>query len=228
MRFVVIGRFPEQLRAASDFGVLTRALESGLITIDEISLKDFGLSKHQHIDEKPFGGGAGLVLRPDVVVPAIRAAKEAQPDLPVIMLSPQGALLTTSVAKSLGAGPGAILLCGRYEGFDERIRGHVDLEISIGDFVLTGGELAAACLLDAMARFVPGVLGNASSTEDESHSDGLLEAPHYTQPVDFEGQLVPEILRGGHHGQIAAWRREQAHKRTQSRRPDLLDKPRSD
>ena len=144
MRFVVIGRFPDQVLSAVDFGVLSRALESGAVTIETISLKDFGQSKHQHIDEKPFGGGAGLVLRADVVIPAIRAAKVMAPALPVIMLSPQGEPLKTAWARQLAEGPGAILLCGRYEGFDERIRADVDAELSVGDFVLTGGELAAA------------------------------------------------------------------------------------
>ncbi|MAO83021.1 MAG: tRNA (guanosine(37)-N1)-methyltransferase TrmD [Myxococcales bacterium] len=222
MKFIIIGRFPEQVRTAVEFGVLCRALESGRLEIETLQLKDFGHSKHQHIDEKPFGGGAGLVLRVDVVVPALRAAKAMAPNLPVIMLSPQGEPLKTPRVKALAAGNGAILLCGRYEGFDERIRAHVDLEVSVGDFVLTGGELAAACLVDAVARFLPGILGNADSTEIESHSDGLLEAPHYTQPVSFEGQSVPAVLRSGHHGQIEAWRQEQALYRTGQRRPDLI------
>tara|TARA_Y100001934_G_scaffold279046_1_gene381803 strand:+ start:157 stop:843 length:687 start_codon:yes stop_codon:yes gene_type:complete len=222
MKFVVVGRFPQQVRTAVEFGVLCRALESGAVEIETLSLKDFGHSKHQHIDEKPFGGGAGLVLRADVVVPALRAAKAMAPDSPVIMLSPQGEPLKTPRVKALAEGSGAILLCGRYEGFDERIRAHVDLEISVGDFVLTGGELAAACLVDAVARFLPGILGNADSTEIESHSDGLLEAPQYTQPVTFEGLSVPEVLRSGHHGNIEAWRHEQALERTRQRRPDLL------
>ena len=228
MRFIVVGRFPQQVRTAVEFGVLCRALESAAVEIETVSLKDFGHSKHQHIDEKPFGGGAGLVLRADVVVPALRAAKAMAPDLPVIMLSPQGEPLKTPRVKALAEGPGAILLCGRYEGFDERIRAHVDLEISVGDFVLTGGELAAACLVDAVARFLPGILGNADSTEIESHSDGLLEAPQYTQPVTFEGLSVPEVLRSGHHGNIEAWRHEQALERTKQRRPDLLKAPGAD
>jgi tRNA (guanine37-N1)-methyltransferase len=222
IRYLILGRFPEAVRRAVDHGVMARALEEGRFVIEAKPLNDWGLTKHQKIDDRPFGGGVGLVLRPDVVIPAIRWARDALPGAPVVMVTPQGEPATQARVAELSDAPGAIFLCGRYEGFDERIRAHVDLEISLGDFVLSGGELAAACLIDAAARLIPGVLGKLDSALEESHTDGLLEHPHYTQPAVFEGVEVPDILRSGHHARIAAWRQAQREARTAERRPDLL------
>ena len=221
-RFLVLARFPEAVKQAVAMGVVGRGIGEGRMTVEGKALTDFGLGKHQKIDDKPFGGGAGLVLRADVIVPAIRWARAELPGAPVVMMTPQGQRFDQKTARSLAEAPGVILLCGRYEGFDDRIRAHVDHEISMGDFVLSGGELAAACVIDAVARLIPGVLGNAASSVDESHAEGLLEHPQYTQPATFEDQAVPEILRSGNHAAIAAWRHERAKARTAERRPDLL------
>jgi tRNA (guanine37-N1)-methyltransferase len=221
IRFLVLARFPDAVREAVSLGVVGRGMSEGHFAIEGRALTDFGLGKHAKIDDKPFGGGAGLVLRADVVVPAIRWAREQLPGAPVVMMTPQGEPAQQARVRELCEPQGAIFLCGRYEGFDERIRKHVDVEISLGDFVLSGGELAAACLIDAAARLIPGVLGNVESSEVESHSEHLLEHPHYTQPASFEDEQVPEVLRSGHHGAIESWRVDQAKQRTQARRPDL-------
>jgi tRNA (guanine37-N1)-methyltransferase len=221
IRFLVLARFPDAVREAVSLGVVGRGMSEGHFVVEGRALTDFGLGKHTKIDDKPFGGGAGLVLRADVVVPAIRWAREQLPGAPVVMMTPQGEPLKQARIRELSQPQGAIFLCGRYEGFDERIRKHVDVEISLGDFVLSGGELAAACLIDATARLIPGVLGNVESSEVESHSEHLLEHPHYTQPASFEDEQVPEVLRSGHHGAIESWRLDQAKQRTQARRPDL-------
>ncbi len=221
-RYLVLARFPAAVRDAVTHGVVGRGLSEGHFALEGRTLTDFGLGKHAKIDEKPFGGGLGLVLRADVLIPAIRWARERLPDAPVVMMTPQGERTTQGHIQQLAKPPGAIFVCGRYEGFDERIRDHVDLELSLGDFVLSGGELAAACLIDATARLIPGVLGKLESSDDESHNGWLLEHPQYTQPVDFEGATVPEILRGGNHGAIADWRLQQAKARTAARRPDLF------
>ena len=221
-RFLVLGRFPEGVRNAVSLGVVGRGLGEGHFVIECKELTDFGLGKHTKIDDKPFGGGLGLVLRADVLIPAIRWARQQLPGAPVVMMTPQGQRAEQSHVQQLAKPPGAIFVCGRYEGFDERIRAHVDLELSLGDFVLSGGELAAACLIDAAARLIPGVLGKLESSDDESHNGLLLEHPQYTQPAEFEGEPVPEILRGGNHGAIADWRLQQAKARTALRRPDLF------
>ena len=221
IRFLVLARFPEAVVQAVSMGVVGRGLSEGRFSIEGRALTDFGLGKHAKIDDKPFGGGVGLVLRADVVIPAIRWAREQLPGAPVVMMTPQGERAEQRHARQLSQAQGAIFLCGRYEGFDERIRQHVDMEISLGDFVLSGGELAAACLIDATARLIPGVLGNTESSEVESHSEFLLEHPQYTQPAIYEDDAVPEVLRSGHHAAIEAWRREQAEKRTLLRRPDM-------
>lgn len=221
IRFLVLARFPDAVREAVSTGVVGRGLNEGHFSIEGRALTDFGLGKHAKIDDKPFGGGAGLVLRADVLIPAIRWAREQLPEAPVIMMTPQGERASQARVREISQPQGAIFLCGRYEGFDERIRQHVDLELSLGDFVLSGGELAAACLIDAAARLIPGVLGNMESSEVESHSEHLLEHPHYTQPASFEDEQVPEVLRSGNHGAVDAWRLDQAQRRTQTRRPDL-------
>jgi tRNA (guanine37-N1)-methyltransferase len=176
-------------------------------------------------DDVPYGGGAGMVMKPEPLVAAIEAAKAREPQARVVLMSPQGRRFTQAVAHELLEAPALILICGRYEGVDERVLDWVDDELSLGDFVLTGGELAALAVIDAVGRLIPGVLGNAESTRNESFSgEGLLEGPQYTRPPEFRGRRVPEVLLSGDHARIAAWRREQASSRTEARRPDLLEK----
>ncbi|MEL7216540.1 MAG: tRNA (guanosine(37)-N1)-methyltransferase TrmD, partial [Pseudomonadota bacterium] len=186
-------------------------------------MRTFGLGKHRQVDDTPTGGGAGMVLKPDVVDKAIRfAQRDAHGPWPIIYFTPRGRPMTQALAQQLSEGPGATLLCGRFEGLDERVIQHHNMvEVSLGDFVMTGGEIAAQALLDATVRLIPRVLGNAGSVEDESFSNGLLEYPHYTRPNDWNGLTVPEVLLSGHHGNIAKWRTEQSERLTKERRPDL-------
>jgi len=192
------------------------------------SPRDFGLGKHRSVDDTPYGGGSGMVMRVDVLVACLESLDADAPGgVPAhrVLLTPQGRRLDQARVAELAARDAVMLICGRYEGFDERTRAHVHEELSLGDFVLTGGEVAAMAVVDACARLLPGVLGNEASTIDESHSPetgGLLEYPHYTRPADFRGATVPEVLTGGNHAAIARWRREQAIARTRERRPDLL------
>lgn len=185
------------------------------------NLKDYGQGKHRQVDDTPFGGGAGMVLAVPQLHAAIADARQASPG-PVILLGPRGERFSQAMAKDLSRGPGMTLVCGRYEGVDERVRRYVDREVSVGDYVLSAGDPAAWCMVDAVVRLLPGVLGNAVSVEDESFSAGMLEYPHYTRPVSFDGVDVPEVLRSGDHAKIAEWRREQALLLTQRHRPDLL------
>jgi tRNA (guanine37-N1)-methyltransferase len=191
-------------------------------TLTAKNIRDYATDKHKSVDDTPAGGGAGMVLRADVLAAAIDAAPA---DLPRIAFTPRGAPLTQARVRELAAGPGMVLLCGRFEGFDERIfEGRAIEEVSIGDFVLSGGEVAAIVLLDACVRLLPGVMGAASSGDDESFETGLLEYPHYTRPVEWEGRTIPEVLRSGDHARIAAWRKQQAESDTRSRRPDLWER----
>jgi tRNA (guanine37-N1)-methyltransferase len=203
-----------------------RALADGLWSRDTRNIRDFATDKHRSVDDTPAGGGAGMVLRPDVLAAALDSVAEAkEPKRPMLALTPRGAPLTQARVRDLAAGPGAILLCGRFEGFDERIFEARDLEpVSIGDYVLSGGELGAMVLLDACVRLLPGVMGAASSGEEESFNEGLLEYPHYTRPVTWEGRTIPEVLRSGDHARIAAWRHERASEDTRLRRPDLIER----
>lgn len=223
MKFVFITLFPEQIAAAVSHSILKRAREAGLLTVECVNPRDFSADRHHSVDDTPFGGGAGMVLRPEPVVEAIRLARELVPGAPVIALSPGGDTFRQALAEEWAAREsGLIFVCGHYEGFDERIYHWVDRKISIGDFVLTGGELPALLILDAVSRFVPGVLGKQISAEEDSFSSGLLEYPQYTRPVEYEGLEVPEVLRSGNHGLIARWRRKEALKATLRLRPDLL------
>jgi tRNA (guanine37-N1)-methyltransferase len=219
-RATVLTIFPEMLPGPLGCSLAGKALEGGLWTLETVDIRDFARDKHASVDDAPFGGGAGMVLRPDVVDTAIDAVAAAPG--PVIYLSPRGAPLTQARIAALASGPGVVLLCGRYEGVDERVIEARGLEeISLGDFVLSGGEPAAICLIDACVRLLPGVMGAADSAEEESFSRGLLEYPHYTRPREWAGRCVPEELLSGHHERIEDWRQAEAERITKERRPDL-------
>ena len=221
MIFEVLTLFPEMFPGPLSAGVTGRGLASGLVTLRVHNLRDYTHDRHRQVDDVPYGGGAGMVLKPEPIFEAVRARTG---DGPVILLTPQGKLLNQVVVRELASHDDLYLICGRYEGVDERVATHlVDREISIGDYVLTGGELPAMVLIDAISRLVTGVLGSEESPKDESFDQHLLEYPHYTRPAEFEGHPVPEVLRSGHHAEIERWRRAQAAERTRRRRPDLLD-----
>lgn len=214
------GMFESPLRAS----ILGKAIDAGRLTVRTHNIRDWAEGRHQVTDDTPCGGGDGMVMKPEPVARAVRAVRAQSPGAKVVMLTPQGRIFRQQDAVELARQPGLILLCGRYEGFDERIRTSlVDAEYSIGDYVLTGGELAALVVVDAVARHLPGVLGNEGSAASDSFADGLLEYPQYTRPVEWEGQRVPEVLLSGNHAAIARWRRQQQLLRTRSRRPDLLE-----
>lgn len=219
----VITLLPEAFPGILGESLTGRALKDGLWQLDSVALRQFGEGKHRNVDDTPAGGGAGMVLRPDVMGAAIdHAHARMPPAAPLIYLSPRGRPFTQDMAQSLAAGPGISLICGRFEGLDQRVIDHYRIvEVSLGDFILTGGEIAAQALIDACVRLLPGVLGNDASTEDESFSDGLLEHPHYTRPAEWRGQRIPDVLMSGHHGEIAKWRRAHSETLTEQRRPDL-------
>ena len=218
-RASVLTLFPEMLPGPLSGSLAGRALTRGLWALDTHDMRAGGLGPHRSVDDTPFGGGAGMVMRPDVVDAAIAAVADGRP---LIYLTPRGRPFRQDDARRLAAGPGAILLCGRYEGVDQRvIEARAAEEISIGDYVLSGGELPALVLLDACVRLLPGVMGAAESAVEESFAAGLLEYPHYTRPAEWQGRAVPEVLLGGNHAAIAAWRRARAEETTRTRRPDL-------
>ena len=218
----VLTLYPEMFPGPLGMSIAGRALADGLWSLEAKNIREFATDKHRSVDDTPAGGGAGMVLRADVLAAAMDSVSDGRP---MLALTPRGAPLTQSRVRSLAAGPGAIVLCGRFEGFDERIFEARDLEpISIGDYVLSGGELGAMVLLDACVRLLPGVMGAASSGEEESFEQGLLEYPHYTRPVSWEGRTIPEVLRSGDHARIAAWRHERASEDTRLRRPDLIER----
>ncbi|MHB1651051.1 MAG: tRNA (guanosine(37)-N1)-methyltransferase TrmD [Desulfitobacteriaceae bacterium] len=221
MRFVVFTLFPEMFSALQE-SILRRAQNSGLIEIELINFRDYATSKHKNVDDIPYGGGAGMVLKPEPLFAAVKDLPKPSGERKIILVSPQGRVFRQEVAQELSLMSELVFICGHYEGFDERIRELADEEISVGDYVLTGGELAAAVIIDTVARLVPGVLGQSGSLEEESHGTGILEYPQYTRPVDFEGRQVPGVLLSGHHAHIARWRRKEALRRTFLRRPDLL------
>lgn len=225
----IITLFPDAFPGTLGLSLTGKALDFGLWHLETIDLRQFGEGKHRNVDDTPAGGGAGMVLRADVVDAAFRHARIGTPvdraRWPVIYLSPRGAPFTQATARRLAQAEGLTMLCGRFEGVDQRVLDHHQVEeISLGDFVLTGGEIAAQAILDATVRLIPGVLGNAASTEEESFSDGLLEHPQYTRPATWEGQEIPAVLQSGNHAEIARWRRSEAEKLTQERRPDLWEK----
>ena len=206
---------------APDSGLVGRAFEAGVAELWVRDLRAYGRGPHRQVDDAPFGGGAGMVL---AVEPLHRAIVEARQRTagPVLLLSPRGPRFDQAAARQLAAGPGLTLVCGRYEGIDERVRGYVDAELSVGDFVLSAGDPAALCIVDAVVRLLPGVLGNPQSLQEESFSQGFLEYPQYTRPAEYDGVAVPEVLRSGDHAAVAAWRRTQAEALTRERRPDLV------
>ena len=225
----VLTLFPEMFPGPLGISLLGKALSSNLWSLAVRDIRDHGLGKHRSVDDTPSGGGPGMVMRADVAAAAIDAAQAN--GRPIIYVSPRGAPLSQARVRTLSQGPGAVLLCGRFEGLDERVIAARALEeISLGDFVLAGGEIAAMALIEAVVRLLPGVLGAAASTEDESFSKGLLEYPQFTRPQMFEGQSVPDVLTGGNHSEISKWRQTQAEALTRTRRPDLwtlYEKPKS-
>ena len=215
--------FPQMVAAPLRESIVGKAIDRQLIDVRVINIRDFALDKHNTTDDRPFGGGSGMVMKPEPLAAAIASVRTADPSVRVILLSPQGRMFKQEIAFELSRLQHICLVCGRYEGVDERIRDHyVDDELSIGDYVLTGGELPALIVLDSVARLVPGVLGSDESIAEESFVGGLLEYPHYTRPEIFEGHRAPEILLSGNHAAIRRWRRQQSLLRTRQRRPDLL------
>jgi tRNA (guanine37-N1)-methyltransferase len=227
-RASVLTIFPEMFPGPLGVSLAGKALAEDKWALEIIDVRDFATDRHRSVDDTPAGGGAGMVMRADIVASALDAAHAGtEPGTPAIYLSPRGRPLTQTRVRALARGPGAILLCGRFEGIDQRVLDARDIEeISIGDYVLSGGELAAQVLIDACVRLLPGVAGNESSLAEESFAAGLLEYPHYTRPRDWEGRAIPEVLLSGDHKRIAEWRREQAEKLTKERRPDLWQRSR--
>jgi tRNA (guanine37-N1)-methyltransferase len=235
MQFEVFTLLPEVFPSYIDTSIIKRARERGLITVRVHNIRDYTHDKHHTTDDTPYGGGGGMVMKPDPVFEAVETVLGLNPtdqtqgepasNIPIILLTPQGRVFNQSIAKELSQHTHIVLICGRYEGIDERIREHlVTDEISIGDYVLTGGEIPALILIDAISRLLPDVLGDPTGAEDDSHAMGLLEYPHYTRPPEFRGWKIPEVLLSGAHAKIDKWRREQALLRTYKKRPDMLEK----
>ncbi len=222
-RATVLALFPEVFPGPLGVSLVGQALEAGIWTMETVQIRDFGLGRHRQVDDTPAGGGAGMVLRADVLAAAIDHARLSEPSAPLVYLSPRGIPFTQAMADDLAAGPGVMLLAGRFEGIDERIiEARAIREVSIGDYVLSGGELPAMVLLDACIRLLPGVLGGAESLAHESFEDGLLEYPQYTKPREWEGRAIPDVLVSGDHKKVAEWRQAEAERITRDRRPDLL------
>ncbi len=219
----VITIFPGIFDSFMKFGNPARAAEAGLLTFETIDLREFTEDRHRTTDDYPYGGGTGMIMKPEPIVKAIRSARESLPDARVILTTPQGKKLRQTAVQELSGLQAMIFVCGRYEGIDERIRNFVDDEISIGDFILSGGETAVMVVLDAVVRLIPGVLGADSKIDGESFYDGLLEYPQYTRPRVFEGLETPDVLLEGHHAKIRIWRKKQALAKTMKLRPDLLE-----
>ena len=226
MRVQVVTLFPELIGQSAGHSILGRAQTAGTLRVETVNPRDFTSDAHRSADDAPFGGGAGMVMKPEPLVGAIESAWEGEAGVETILLAPDGEVFTQKIAEELAQRKRLVLVCGHYEGVDERVRegGWITRELSIGDYVLTGGELAALVILDATARLLPSVLGNAESARDESFEGGVLEYPHYTRPATFRGRQVPDILLSGHHANVAKWRRQQALVRTRARRPDLWEK----
>lgn len=229
MQIDILTLFPQMFQSPFGFGIFKRAIDNKLVKINIQNIRDCTHNKHHTVDDYAYGGGAGMVLKPEPIFEAVESIKpnikEGANILPIILLTPQGRLFSQQIAHELSRYGHMILICGRYEGVDERVRQHlVTDEISIGDYVLSGGEIAAMVVIDVVVRLLPGVLGSEASPLDDSHATGLLEYPQYTRPAEYEGWSVPQVLLSGNHAQIANWRHEQAIRRTLERRPDLLDK----
>jgi len=227
MRFDVFTLLPDVLRPYLEASILQRAVQNGLLEVNLHDIRAWTTDKHHITDDAPYGGGGGMVMKPQPIFAAVEGVLGSPPDCPVILMTPQGRVFTQQVAFELAQHSHLALLCGRYEGIDERVRQHlVTDEISIGDYVLTGGELPALIVIDALTRLIPGALGDPDGAMDDSHASGLLEYPHYTRPPEYRGWGVPEVLLSGNHAEIARWRRQQSLGRTWLRRPDLIDRDR--
>ncbi|CAN5591976.1 tRNA (guanosine(37)-N1)-methyltransferase TrmD [soil metagenome] len=220
MRIDIVSLFPRMFDSVLNASLLGRAIESGVLEVRVHDLRAHGLGKHRSVDDEPYGGGAGMVMRPEPIFGAVEEIRDEHSH--VVLLSPRGSLLRHHGVARLAEREHIVLICGRYEGVDERVAEFLaDEELSIGDYVLAGGELAAMVVVESVSRFVPGVMGNTTSLESESHSQGLLEYPQYTRPAQFRGHSVPEVLLSGHHGEVERWRRAQSERLTRERRPDL-------
>jgi len=224
LQFTVITIFPEMFASPLGHSILKKAQEKGLISVRTVDLRDYATDRHRTTDDSPYGGGQGMVMKPEPLVAAIEDARKTLANPRVVLLAPQGRLFTQEQAARLAQEKELVLICGRYEGIDERVKGFVDEELSIGDYTLSGGEPAAVVVIDAVTRLIPGVLGNVKSSQEESFADGLLEYPHYTRPEEFRGMKVPEILLSGDHDKVRSWRRQMSLKVTRRRRPDLFHK----
>lgn len=224
MRFDIITIFPEIFRGVFEFGIIRRAVEAGLIEIKIHDLRDYTHDRHRQVDDRPFGGGAGMVMKPEPLFRVVEAITHSAKDVRTVLLSPQGRLFSQRIAEEFAANERVVLICGRYEGIDERVVEHLaNDEVSIGDYVLSGGEIAAMIVVDAVTRLIPGALGCDQSAERESFSAGLLDYPHYTRPAQYRGMKVPDVLMGGNHAQIERFRRRRSIKKTLQRRPDLIE-----
>ena len=229
MRIDILTLFPQMFEAPFSFGIFKRAVDNGLVNLNLYNIRDYTHDKHNVVDDYPYGGGSGMVMKPEPIFEAVESIKadcrDEVDEIPVILLTPQGRLFTQRIAEELSRYRNLVLICGHYEGVDERVREHLATdEISIGDYVLTGGEVPAMVVMDAVLRLLPGVLGSEDSRLEDSHSNGLLEYPQYTRPAIYREWAVPEVLLSGNHAQIAKWRREQIIRRTLERRPELIDK----
>ena len=225
MNFDILTLFPRFFDSPLSESITAKAIEKGLFKVRSHDIRTYATDTHRTTDDAPYGGGPGMVMKVGPVARAIEAVKGDDWDRQkskVVLMTPQGVPFTHLVAKTLAPLERVVIVCGRYEGVDERIRGLVDMELSVGDFIMTGGEIGALAVIDAVTRFIPGVLGDGASVEDESFSDGLLEYPHYTRPDEYEGERVPDVLLSGNHGEIARWRRRESLRRTVERRPELL------
>ncbi|HSX14680.1 MAG TPA: tRNA (guanosine(37)-N1)-methyltransferase TrmD [Candidatus Saccharimonadales bacterium] len=222
MKIDIITLFPDMFKGPFDMSMVWKAKDRGLVEINLRDLREFGLGPRRQVDDVPYGGGPGMVLKPEPVFAAVEAAKRENPSAKVIILTPSGNPYDQTQAEQFATQESLILICGHYEGFDERIASLADYQISIGDYILTGGELAAMVVVDSIVRLLPGVLGSDDSAIDETFTSGMLEYPHYTRPEEFRGMAVPDVLLSGHHGEIQRWRKDQAKIKTKKQRPDLL------
>ena len=225
MRFDILTLFPGLFAGVFEESIIKRAREAGLVTVALHNIRDYASGRHQGTDDTPYGGGGGMIMKPEPIFSAVEALTgEVTGEVPIVLLTPKGRRFTQSVARDLSRQRRLVLICGRYEGIDERVHQHLATdEISIGDYVLAGGEVAAMVVVEAVTRLIPGVLGDPSAPFEDSHAEGLLEYPHYTRPPTFRGHAVPEVLLSGHHAEIVRWRRRQALRRTWERRPELLE-----
>ena len=228
MRFDIVTIFPEAFAGILECGILRRARQSGILEVRMVNLRDFTRDRHRSVDDRPFGGGEGMVFKPGPVFAAVEHCRvSSQGHVEVVLLSPQGVAWRQELAEEFAALPHVVLICGRYEGVDQRVVDHlVTREVSVGDFVLTGGEIPAMAVIDSVARLLPGALGKDESRRNESFTSGLLDYPQYTRPAEFRGMAVPEVLLSGDHARIAEWRRQQALERTARKRPELLERGR--